>query len=108
MVGVWRWRGCGGGGCGAGLAAFLAACAFFDVVVDVPVVQVVDVGLSSSWTRLSCPLLCKTEVLVQTVQPGDSAVAVLGQGGDMPVVATTGAFGRLLTCPLLRMSCSSC
>ena len=45
MVGVWRWRGCGGGGGGAGLAAFLAACAFFDVVVDVPVVQIVDVGV---------------------------------------------------------------
>ena len=68
--GVGGGRGCGGGGGGAGLAAFLAACAFFDVV-DVPVVQVVDVGLSSSWTRLSCPLLCKTGVLVQTVQPGE-------------------------------------
>ena len=76
----WRWRR-GGAGC------VLAACAFFDVVVDVPVVQVVDVGLSSSWTRLSCPLLCKTGVWVQTVQPGNSAVAVLGQGGDMPVLA---------------------
>ena len=34
---------------------------FNDVaVVDVPVVQVVDVGSSSSWTWLSsCPLLCK-------------------------------------------------
>ena len=42
---------------------------FFDVVVDVPVVQVVDLGLSSSWTRLSCPFLCRTGVLVQTVQP---------------------------------------
>ena len=30
---------------GAGLAAFLAACAFFVVVVDVPVVQIVDVGV---------------------------------------------------------------
>ena len=30
---------------GAGLVAFLAACAFFDVVVDVPVVQIVDLGV---------------------------------------------------------------
>ena len=36
--------------------------------------------------------------------PGCSAVAVLGPGGDMPVVATTGAFGRLLTFLLLCMS----
>ena len=47
---------------GAGLAAFLAACAFFDVVVDVPVVQIVDVGF----------------------------------------------LDKVVTCPLLRMSCSSC
>ena len=89
-----RWPGRGGcGGGGAELAAFVMRFAlFYDVVVDVPVVQVVDVGVSSSWTRLSsCPLLCKTGVMVQTVQPVSSAVAVLGQCVDMPVVATTGA-----------------
>ena len=50
---VWRWRGCGCGGGGAWLAAFvLRFVLFFDVgVVDVPVVQVVDVGSSSSRTR---------------------------------------------------------
>ena len=62
LVGEWRWRGCGGGGGSAGLAAFvLRFVLFFDVVVDVPVVQVVDL--------VSCPLLCKTGVMVQTVQP---------------------------------------
>ena len=56
---------------GGAVAAFvLRFVLFFDVVGDVPVVQVVDVVLSSSWTRLSsCPLLCKTGVMVQTVQP---------------------------------------
>ena len=84
VVAVWRWRGCGGGGGGA----FLAACALFDVVVDVPVVLVVDVGLSSSWTRLSCPLLCRTGVLVQTVQPRG--------------VPQLQFLDKVVTCPLLR------
>ena len=72
-----HWAGqCGGGGVAAAVAAgrgwlrfVLRLVLFFDVVVDVPVVQVVDVGLYSSWTTLSCPLLCKTGVLVHTVQP---------------------------------------
>ena len=101
---VWWWRGCGGGGGGAGLAAFvLRFVLFFDVVVDVPVVQVVDVGSSSSWTWLSsCPSLCKIGVWSRQCSPWSSAVAVLGQGGDMPFVATTGAvLGQgSLTCPL--------
>ena len=74
---VGGWSGCGGGGAAVAVAAgrgwlrfVLRFVLFFDVVVDVPVVQVVDVGSSSSWTRLSsCPLLCKTGVMVQTVQP---------------------------------------
>ena len=72
---------------GAGRAAFLAAFElfFFDVVVDVPVVQIVDV------TRLSSsPLLCKIGVRSRQCSPWSSTVAVLGQGGDMSVVATTG------------------
>ena len=50
---VGRWWGCGGGGGGAGLAAFVLRFVlfFFDVVVDVPGVLVVDVGSSSSWTK---------------------------------------------------------
>ena len=49
---VWRWWGCGGGG-GTGLAACVLRFLLFlfDVVVDVPGVQVVEVGSSSSWTR---------------------------------------------------------
>ena len=73
-----RWRRGGAGG----------ALLFFDVaVVDVPVVQVVDVGR---------PVLgqgCLHALCVQTVlgsrcaeNCGCSTVAVLGQGGDMPVV----------------------
>ena len=49
-----QWLGGGGrgGGGGAGLAAFvLRFVLFFVEVVDVLVVQVVDVGSSSSWTR---------------------------------------------------------
>ena len=86
VKGVGGWSGCGGGG-GAGLAAFLAACAFFDVVVDVPVVQVVDVGLCSSWTRLSCPLLCKTGVWSSSAARGVLQLQFLDQ---------------VVTCQLLR------
>ena len=43
---------------GAGLAAFLAACASFDVVVDVPVVRFVDVGVQFLDKVVTCPLLC--------------------------------------------------
>ena len=61
---------------GAGLAAFLAACAFFDVVVDVPVVQIVDVSVQLL-DKVVLPVVVQDR-LVQTVQLGDSAVAVLG------------------------------
>ena len=37
------------------------------------------------------PVVVQDRVLVQTVQPWSSAVAVLGQSVNMPVVATTGA-----------------
>ena len=37
--------------------------------------------------KVVLPVAVQDRVLVQTVQPGDSAVAVLGQGGDMPVIA---------------------
>ena len=40
------------------LAAFLAACASFDVVVDVPVVRFVDVGVQFLDKVVTCPLLC--------------------------------------------------
>ena len=47
---VWRWRGCGGGG--GWLRFVLRLLLFFVVgVVDVHVVQVVDVGSSSSRIR---------------------------------------------------------
>ena len=53
----WRWLGRGGcGGAGRGLAAFLAACAFFVVVVDVPVVRIVGVQFLDK--VVTCPLLC--------------------------------------------------
>ena len=67
---MWRWRVAVAVAAGRGWLRFvLRFVLFFDVVVDVPVVQVVDLGWSSSWTRLSSPLLRKTGVLVQTVQP---------------------------------------
>ena len=69
---------------GAVLAAFvLRFVLFFDFVVDVPVVLVVFWCLvrycarQGMWSRQCCPWC--------------SAVAVLGPGGDMPVVSTTGA-----------------
>ena len=87
MVGVWRWR-------GALLAAFvLGFVLFFGVVVDVPDVQVVDVGSSSSCTGCLARYCARQEFWSRQCSPGSPAVAVLGQGGDMPVVATTGAFG---------------
>ena len=78
---VGGWSECGGGGV-AGLPAFVLRFVLFFVVVvvDVLVVQVVDVGLSSSWTRLlSCPLLCETGIWSRQCSPWSSAVAVLGQ-----------------------------
>ena len=113
MVGVWRWRGGGGGGGGAGLAAFRAAFrAFFRRGGRCPCCAGRRLGLSSSWTRLSCPSLCKTGVFgpdsaargVPQLQFLDKVLtgpvlrrqvlegAVLRQGGDMPVVSTTGAW----------------
>ena len=62
---------------------------FLDTVVDLPVVVQV-VGL---WSRQCCPWSSAVAVLGPG---GDTPVvamtgAVLGHGGDMPVVATTGA-----------------
>ena len=69
----------GGGGC-----VLLRFVLFFDFVVDVPVVQVV----------IWCLALCcaRQELWSRQCSPWCSAVAVLGQGGVMPVVATTGAW----------------
>ena len=53
---------------GAGLAAFLAACASFDVVVDVPVVQIVDVGVQFL-DKVVLPVVVQDRVIVQTVLP---------------------------------------
>ena len=81
--GGWRWAGravvVGQGGAVCVLLRFVL---FFDVV-DVPVVLVVFWCLArycarqGMWSRQCCPWC--------------SSVAVLGPGGDMPVVATTGA-----------------
>ena len=67
----WRWRGRGGWVAAAGRGGQRLVLQFNDVaVVDVLVVQVVDVGSSSSWTRLSsCPLLCKTGVWSRQCSP---------------------------------------
>ena len=68
---------------GAVLAAFvLRFVLFFDFVVDVPVLVVFwclarYCARQGMWSRQCCPWC--------------SAVAVLGPGGHMPVVVTTGA-----------------
>ena len=69
--------------------------------------------VSSFWTRLPCPLLCKTGFWSRQCSPWCPAAAVLGQGGDMPVVATTGAFGffvqKTVEVPQLQcLSMSAC
>ena len=89
VVGTWRL-----GGGGAGLAAFLLRFVLFFVVtvVDVPVVQVVDVGVQFLDTVVDLPVVVQVVALwSRQCSPWSSAVAVLGQGGDMPVVSTTGA-----------------
>ena len=90
VAGAWRL-----GGGGAGLAAFLLRFVlfFFVMVVDVPVVQVVDVGVQFLDTFVDLPVVVQVVGLwSRQCSPWSSAVAVLGQGGDMPVVSTTGAW----------------
>ena len=70
----------GRGGAGCVLLRFVL---FFDFVVDVPVVQVVFWCLSRYCARQG--------IWSRQCSPWCSAVAFLGQGIDMPVVATTGA-----------------
>ena len=81
--GRWEGRWPGRGGCGGG-GAVLAALVlrfvlFFDFVVDVLVVQVV----------IWCLALCcaRQGLWSRQCSPWCSAVAVLGQGGVMPVIA---------------------
>ena len=62
----------------------------FDVVVDVPVVQVVDVGVQLL-DKVVLPVVVQDRGFGPDSAARGSAVEVLGQGGDMPVVATTGA-----------------
>ena len=59
---------------GAGLAAFLAACAFFDVVVDVPVVQIVDVGLQLLDKVIDMPVIAHVVFFVLKLWKFRSAV----------------------------------
>ena len=85
MVGVWRWRGFGGGG--AGLAAFRAACAF--LLRGGRCACCAGRRLHGQGCLARC--CARQGFWSRQCSPGSSAVAVLGEGGDMPVVATTGA-----------------
>ena len=78
---------------GAGLAAFFAACASFDVVVDVSVVLIVDVGV---------------QFLDKVVLP--VVVQDMGYGPDSAArgFRQLQFLDKVVTCPLLCMSCSSC
>ena len=79
VAGAWRL-----GGGGVGLAAFLLRFVLFFVVmvVDVPVVQVVDVGVQFLDTVVDLPVVVQVVGLwFRQCSPWSSAVAVLGQGG---------------------------
>ena len=103
----WRWR--GGAGC--------VCAAFRSVLRRGGRCPCCRRGLVQSMDRLSCPLLCKTGVMVQTVQPAEfrscsswprcchahccdvrCMVVQFSDKVDMPVVATTGAFGFQENC----------
>ena len=88
-MGVGVWSGCGGGGVAVAVAAgrgWLRFVLSFDVVVDVPVVQVVDWDCPALGQGCLARYNARQGFWSRQCSPWSSAVAVLGQGVDMPVV----------------------